>query len=60
MLHGNTPLALHHLSSNQLPTGSPSIQDDLWHLPGRLRESLFYRKVAPGTSVKSHSVCDLQ
>lgn len=59
MLHGNAPVSLHHSSSTKLPVGSPPTQEDLWHLPGRLRESLFYGKADPGTSVKT-SVCVLE
>lgn len=60
MLHGNTPVSVHQSSSTKLPVGSPPTQEDLWHLPGRLRESLVYGKADPGTSVKSHSVCVLE
>lgn len=60
MLHGNTPVSVLHSSSTKLPVGSPPTQEDLWHLPGRLRESLFFGKADPGTSVKSHSVCVLE
>lgn len=60
MLHGNPPVSVHQFSSNQLPIDSPPTLEDLWHLPGRLRESLFRGNVAPLTSVNSHSVCDLK
>lgn len=33
----NNPLSLHHSTTNQLPTVSHPAQEDLWHLPGRLR-----------------------
>lgn len=56
-MRGNTPVSVHHSSSTKLPVGSPPTQEDLWHLPGRLRESLFDGKAEPGTSAKSHSVC---
>lgn len=59
-MHGNTPVSVHHSSSTKLPVGSPPNQEDLWHLPGRLRESLFYGKAEPGTSAKNHSVCVLE
>lgn len=48
MLHGNTPLSVHHSNSYQPPVGSPPTQEDLWYLPGRLRESLSYEKGDPG------------
>lgn len=39
-MHGNhIPLIVHHSSPNQLPLVSPPTQEDLWHLPGQLRES---------------------
>lgn len=31
--------SVHHSPPNQLPLASAPIQEDLWHLPGRLRES---------------------
>ncbi|XP_042348333.1 transcription factor ETV7 isoform X2 [Plectropomus leopardus] len=40
IIHGrqvNIPLSVHHSPPNQLPLASPPTQDDLWHLPGRLR-----------------------
>ncbi|XP_041801109.1 transcription factor ETV7 isoform X3 [Chelmon rostratus] len=40
VMHGNqvnTPLSVHHSPPNQLPLVSPPSQEDLWHLPGRLR-----------------------
>lgn len=43
IMHGrqvNIPLSVHHPPPNQLPLVSPPTQEDLWHLPGRLRESL--------------------
>ncbi|XP_039656170.1 transcription factor ETV7 isoform X2 [Perca fluviatilis] len=33
----NVPLSVHHSPPNQLPLVSPPTQEDLWHLPGRLR-----------------------
>ncbi|XP_044065694.1 transcription factor ETV7 isoform X2 [Siniperca chuatsi] len=33
----NSPLSVHHPPLNQLPLVSPPTQEDLWHLPGRLR-----------------------
>lgn len=42
VVHGsqvNVPLSVHHSPPNQLPVVSPPTQEDLWHLPGRLRES---------------------
>ncbi|XP_054905558.1 transcription factor ETV7 isoform X2 [Poeciliopsis prolifica] len=39
-MHGrevNPPPAAHHPPSNQPPVVSPHTQEDLWHLPGRLR-----------------------
>ena len=37
--HGDhIPLSEHYSSPNQLPVTSPPTQEDLWHLPGRLRE----------------------
>ncbi|XP_033485681.1 transcription factor ETV7 isoform X2 [Epinephelus lanceolatus] len=39
-MHGrqsNIPLSVHHSPTNQLPLASPPNQEDLWHLPGRLR-----------------------
>lgn len=36
-MRGNTPVSVHHSSSTKLPVGSPPTQEDLWHLPGRLR-----------------------
>ncbi|XP_033943999.1 transcription factor ETV7 isoform X3 [Pseudochaenichthys georgianus] len=33
----NIPLSVHHSPPKQLPLHSPPIQEDLWHLPGRLR-----------------------
>lgn len=35
----NIPLSVHHSPPKQLPLHSPPIQEDLWHLPGRLRKS---------------------
>lgn len=60
MLHGNTPDSVYHSSSTKLPVGSPPTQEDLWHLPGRLRESLVFGNADSGASVKSHSVCVLE
>lgn len=43
IMHGrqlNIPLSVHHSPPNQLPLASAPSQEDLWHLPGRLRESL--------------------
>uniref|UniRef100_UPI0037E71A53 transcription factor ETV7 n=1 Tax=Semicossyphus pulcher TaxID=241346 RepID=UPI0037E71A53 len=40
MMHGrqvNMPLSVHISPQNQLPLASPPTQEDLWHLPGRLR-----------------------
>uniref|UniRef100_A0A8D0D1D5 Transcription factor ETV6 n=1 Tax=Sander lucioperca TaxID=283035 RepID=A0A8D0D1D5_SANLU len=40
IMHGmqvNVPLSVHHSPPNQLPLVSPPTQEDLWHLPGRLR-----------------------
>lgn len=31
------PLSVHHSPPKQLPLHSPPMQEDLWHLPGRLR-----------------------
>ncbi|XP_070766738.1 transcription factor ETV7 isoform X2 [Enoplosus armatus] len=39
-MHGrqvNIPLSVRHPPPNQLPLVSPPSQEDLWHLPGRLR-----------------------
>lgn len=39
-MHGrqiNVPPSMPHSPSNQAPVVSPSTQEDLWHLPGRLR-----------------------
>ncbi|KAK5863637.1 hypothetical protein PBY51_000654 [Eleginops maclovinus] len=33
----NIPLSVHHSPPKQLPLHSPPMQEDLWHLPGRLR-----------------------
>lgn len=51
---------MHQSSSTKLPVGSPPTQEDLWHLPGRLRESLVYGKAEPGTPAENHSVCVLE
>ncbi|XP_029291407.1 transcription factor ETV7 isoform X2 [Cottoperca gobio] len=40
IMHGrqaNIPLSVHHSPPNQLPLLGPPTQEDLWHLPGRLR-----------------------
>lgn len=40
MVHGsqvNIPVSVQHSPPNQLPLVSPPTQEDLWHLPGRLR-----------------------
>ncbi|XP_043973253.1 transcription factor ETV6-like isoform X3 [Gambusia affinis] len=40
IMHGrevNLPPTVHHPPSNQPPLVSPNTQEDLWHLPGRLR-----------------------
>ncbi|XP_032421902.1 transcription factor ETV7 isoform X1 [Xiphophorus hellerii] len=40
IMHGrevNLPPTVHHPPSNQPPLVSPHTQEDLWHLPGRLR-----------------------
>ncbi|XP_070695788.1 transcription factor ETV7 [Pempheris klunzingeri] len=40
VIHGgqvNIPLSVHHSPPIQLPVVSPPTQEDLWHLPGRLR-----------------------
>ncbi|XP_078111218.1 transcription factor ETV7 isoform X2 [Sander vitreus] len=40
IMHGmqvTIPLSVHHSPPNQLPLVSPPTQEDLWHLPGRLR-----------------------
>lgn len=42
VVHGsqvNVPLSVQHSPPTQLPVVSPPTQEDLWHLPGRLRES---------------------
>ncbi|KAG8002644.1 Transcription factor ETV7 [Nibea albiflora] len=39
-MHGgqaNMPLSVHHSPPQQLPLVNPPSQEDLWHLPGRLR-----------------------
>lgn len=43
IMHGgqvNIPLRVHHSPPNKLPLVSPPSPEDLWHLPGQLRESL--------------------
>ncbi|TMS15778.1 Transcription factor ETV7 [Larimichthys crocea] len=40
IIHGgqvNIPLSVHHSPPQQLPLVNPPSQEDLWHLPGRLR-----------------------
>lgn len=42
IMHGrqvSIPPSVHHSPPNQLPMVSASTQEDLWHLPGRLRKS---------------------
>lgn len=39
IMHGRQ-VRVHHSPTQQLPFVSPPTQEDLWHLPGRLRKSM--------------------
>lgn len=50
----NVALSVHHSPQNQLSSISPCSKEDLWHLPGQLRES------NPLTRKTYHSINNIQ